>query len=462
LKPGPELAFTVDVQNRLRRVPQTVGGVAFHRLAGYTGQPFNQQGQYTLSPVLEKAIHDLQLPMTRFFGLGDEHFSLEEAIDKTAEVCKRLGIPQNQTVLEFEPQNGGKLAPEVWARGVSHSLKKGYRFRYWEIANEPERTSRQTVRLKREGFRSAEDYLNHFLRVSKEIRKLQPQAQIGLPISDPPMWGSYLLNRAAGHYDFVVGHYYAVSKAHLRKLEEVALTENYKTLDTILRINELIRLYNPGREVYQLDTEWGMHSGGPNNEPPDEVKRNGNIFGILHRAVRLIYYAREGLLRGATSWNLLSHAYEPGFGFVSQEAPDQRFMMYWLYYYFNRHLGEWALDLSGTAPYFYPTPEDDLKIKPGTFSGPVTPTLVTQSRDGKKLYIIIANGSWNQAVPCRARIINFKVIKAEGILLSHPDPDGNPLLKRKEEAISPYSVSIQDQNVACIIPPHSVVFLTLF
>ncbi len=102
-----------------------------------------------------------------------------------------------------------------------------------------------------------------------------------------------------------------------------------------------------------------MISGGPDGEAADYVDRNGNIFGVLHRAVRLIYYAREGMLRGASSWQMLNRVGAQGFGILFQQEPDKRAMLYWLYYYFNRHVGAQALDPQGTAPYYTPAEGDD-------------------------------------------------------------------------------------------------------
>jgi len=459
LNPGPSLAVTIDVNNRIRRVNREVGGISFHRLTGHTGQPYNRQGQYTLSPEMEKAIRDLHLPMTRFFGMGDEPFGFEGAIERVAEVCKRNGISMSRTVLEGEPYNRSIiLTPEAWARGVSFAVRKGYPFRYWEVANEPEVSSREGKRV---AISTVDLYIDHLKAVSKAVHQIQPDAKIGIPISDSPLWGSHILNQAAGYYDFVVGHYYSYVNANRRRFEIVTLTENYKILDKILRMNELIRLYNPGRDVVQIDTEWGLHSSGPREEGADGVERNGNIYGTLHRAVRLIYYAREDVLRGASSWNLLSHASEPGFGILTQEATEKRFLMYWLYYYFNRHLGEWVVDLSGMAPYYYPTPYDDPSIKSGEFAGPITPVLATLSKDGRVIYLIIANGSWDRAVPCRIKLISFQPARAEGVLLSHPDPNGKALLERQEEAVTFLPVSISKQEVVCAIPPHSVSFITI-
>lgn len=124
LRPGDELAFTVDASRRLRDAPREVGGVSFHRVAGYAKLPFDKEGRYVLPPDLEEAVRQMRLPMTRFYALGDEPFGLEAAIDKAAEFLSRVGTPQAATPLEFEIQGAtSKLPPEVWARGVRHSLR---------------------------------------------------------------------------------------------------------------------------------------------------------------------------------------------------------------------------------------------------------------------------------------------------------------------------------------------------
>lgn len=458
LRPGQELDFTLDADKRLRRATRDAGGVSFHRVAGWTRAPYDRNGNYTLSTELENAVREMHLPMTRFYAVGDEPFGLEGAIDRAAEVCRRVGVPEDHTVLELETQGASaKLPPEVWARGVKYSMEKGYKFHHWEVANEPYLMRPETA------FTSPDVYINHFKAVSEAIRNVQPDSQIGIAINPGSLtWGNYVLKQTAGLYDFVVGHYYAfVQNINKRRLEIVALTENYRKLDTVLRLNALIQAYNPGQDVYQYDTEWGMHSGGPNGERADYVDRNANIFGTLHRAVRLIYYTREDILRGASSWEMFCRTNSQGFGILSPDVPDKRFMIYWLYYYFNRHVGEWVLDMDGIAPYYYPTKEDDAYTIPETPSGPITPTLATISEDGKSIYLVIANGSWDQAVQCNINFQNFEVNSASGTVLSHSDPDGKPLLEQKEDAISDLPVLVAKEHIKCTIPAHSVVFLTV-
>jgi sulfur carrier protein ThiS len=456
LRSGDRLEFVVDATKRLRRATQDVGGVSFQRVCGWTGQPYNKRGDYTLAPELETAIREMRLPMTRFYAVGDERFSIESAIDKVADVLRRVGVAEERCVLEFEREDAGtKLPPEMWARGVAHSLQRHYKFHYWEIANEPYASMWGNGG---QAFLTAETFIAHFKAVSRAIRAVDPQAQIGMDInSDSVKWGNYLLKNLAGDYDFVAPHYYC--GANIRKLpfEEIVLTENYRILDRALRTQALIRAYNHDRDVYQYDTEWGMICNAPNGKDADYEGRNANIIGTLHRAVRLIYYAREEILRGASGWEMFSRLDGPGFGILSQEAPEKRFMLYWLYYYFNRHVGEWALATEGVAPYYQPKQETDR----AQFSGPLTPTLATLSRDDHELYLVIANGSWTRAVPCRVHLRNFAVARATGVVLTNSNLDGSPLLDRKEDAVMEFSVAREGNDVTCAIPAHAVVFVTL-
>lgn len=455
LRPGARLEFTVAAGQSLRAATLDAGGVSFHRVAGWTGQPYNKKGVYTLHPELERAIREMHLPMTRFYGVGDEPFSVEASIDKVAETCACVGVAQDHCVLELETQSAAtKLPPEVWRRAVEYARTRGYAFKHWEIANEPYAVlwSERTV------FPTADSFVEHAQAVSRAIRQAAPQTQIGFDFeARNTRWGNYLLKRLAGDYDFVAGHYYCHVNVLQLPFEEVTLTENYRLLDEALRVNALLRAYNPGREVYQYDTEWGLMGNGPNGEVSDRVDRNANIVGTVHRAIRLIYYAREGMLRGASGWQMLSSTGGQGFGILSQNAPDQRFMLYWLYYYFNRCVGATVLPLEGRAPYYEPRAAGDRE----RLAGPLTPVLATLSQDQKTLYLVIANGSWSQSVPCTAQLADFTPARLEGVVLSSGNLDGKPLLQRREDFVSDFPAKLDGNRLTCTIPPHAVVFLTL-
>ena len=455
LRSGERLEFSVDARKILRPATKDAAGISFHRLTGWTGVPFDRKGQYVLAPELEQAIKNLRLPMTRFYGVGDEPFGTQAAIDKVADLCGRLGIPRDHTVLELETQGASrKLTPQQWAAAVQHSEDKGYGFRYWEVANEPYAAIRSAALA----YPNAEDYARQVRAVSAAVRKVDPNSQVGIAVDvSSLMWCNYALRQAAGAYDFVVGHFYSVGDGSSGKepFEQTVLGLNYRTLDHILRLNALIRHYNPGRQVYQLDTEWGMYASGPRGESPERNIRNSNVVGTLHRAVRLVYYTREDILRGASSWEMFRSLDQPGFGILSPEAPDKRFLLYWLYYYFNRHVGDSALEMDGTCPYY--TPRD--KAAAAVDGGPLTPALVTLSKDAKTMYLVAVNGSWDKSIPCRMTIANFPPKAARGVALSQEDMDSKPLLDKKQDAISDLAVTVAGQEIRCTLPPHSAVFL---
>ena len=462
LRPGGSLEFTVDASAPTGRAALAAGGISFHRLAGYTGQPYNKKGEYTLAPEMEAAIRELRLPMTRIYGVGDEPFGIEGGMDRAAELCRRTGIPEDAAVLELETQGASTMiVPEAWARAVRYSIQKGYKFRHWEVANEPYFKATDA-----RAFPTSDDYIKHVKEVSAAVRKVQPAALIGMSFrEDSAAWGNHLLAHAAGFYDFIAAHWYGLVGFETRKLafESAVLTDNYKKLNDVLKLNAMLRVYNPSRDVFQCDTEWGAGGNGPKNrgtgDGSDDEYRNANILGTLYRAVRLIYYTREGMLRGASSWCMFTKLKSPGYGILSQEAPNQRLMIYWLYYYFNRHVGAQVLPITGTAPYYTPAKGDDPYDR--QYPGPMAPALATLSADGRQMYLVIANGSWSQAFPCSMATRGFNAQSASGVLLSNNDLDGNPLLQHKEDAISDLPVTLADAKMTCNVPPHSVVFITL-
>ena len=455
LLPGSELLVRVDAQRPLRPVAPEVAGVSIHRVAGWTGVPYNRKGQYVLRPELEDAVRQLRLPMTRFYAVGVESFGLEGAIDRAAELCRKFGVPASSTVLEFEIQDAhAKLPPETWARGVRHAMASRYGFRHWEITNEP------YVGDPRPPLFTPDTYAEHLVEVSRAIRAAQPDGQVGLSINGPgtwgpPAWSNYLLKKAAGSYDFVVPHYYFYVRFDRTRFEDVVLTGNFEILDKIQTINGLLHEYNPGRAVYQYDTEWGPMGRDREGQEPEACNRNSNIVGLLHRAVRLIYYIREAPVRGASAWEMFTFPDRPGYAFLAQALPGRRAMNYWLFYHVNRHLGRTVLETTGTAPYHEGT------LDGRRYRGPLTPAVVTLSGDGRRLFAIAANGSWDRTVPCRIELAHFAAGRAAAVVLSHSDPAASPFLERKDDLVGTLPVSVAPDRLALDLPPHSVVFLTV-
>ena len=95
------------------------------------------------------------------------------------------------------------------------------------------------------------------------------------------------------------------------------------------------------------------------------------------------------------------------------------------------------------------------------FAGPLTPVLATLREDGSEIYLVIANGSWTRAVPCRVHLRDFPLGQANGVVLTSDNLDGKPLLENKQEAIADFPLSTTDREATCTIPPHAILFITL-
>lgn len=472
LRPAEELSIEADLNGAGRRALKAACGISFHRLVGFTGYPFDAGGQYLLPAELEEAIRQLRLPMSRVYGVGHEPprtdqpaWPIETAIDRLARLCDRVGLSRDMMVVELEEQSANrKLDPEIWAKAVQYARSKSYGFRFWEVANEPYSQTFSSGQSMGKAFPTSDDYIAHVKAVATAIRKVDPEAQVGLAIAIArPLWGNYVLKNAAGYYDFVVAHYYGFENAYRNSFEELVLGQNYRLLEQIQRSQALIEAYNAGKRVYQLDTEWGMHSSGPNGERADYANRNANIIGVVHRAVRMIYYVREQPLAGASAWQMLGHSRGLGFTVLATDQPNARTMLYWLYYYFNRHVGEKLVDFEGTAP-FYTT--RGVKDETGT-EGPITPVLLTTDAEQQRVFCIVANGSWTKDVPCRFVLRNFQGRLAAATSLSDNNLDGSPLLASKDRFVQDLSGSVRVTAhgkvtvLSGTIPAHSVVFVTL-
>lgn len=170
----------------------------------------------------------------------------------------------------------------------------------------------------------------------------------------------------------------------------------------------------------------------------------------------VIHYFREGMLRGASSWEMFTYQNAPGFGFLASDAPQRRSMNYWLYYYyFNRHVGDWVLSMDGTAPYH------EAVVQKAAAQGALTPAVTTLSADGTQLFLIVANGSWTREVPCRIVLFGFPAPRAKGFVLSDSDPDSVPFLGRSAQLAHELALTVKDVELQTALPPHSVAFVTV-
>lgn len=108
------------------------------------------------------------------------------------------------------------------------------------------------------------------------------------------------------------------------------------------------------------------------------------------------------------------------------------------------------------------TPDDHVAhVKAGEQPGPLTPTRATMSADRKTIHLVIANASWEKVVPCRVALPHFTARSASAIVLSQHDPEGHPLVDRKEEAVGALPVAFKDNGASLSLPARSVAFVSI-
>ncbi len=458
LEKGEKLAVRIETGRKLAPVNRLAGGVSIACLGRWGGAPFSKTGEYELPEKQEAAVRDLQLPLTRLYGLIDnEPFpTLETALDQTAWLLDRLGIPRPTSMIELESFHADTLfSPAEWGRAVAYAREKELGFRYWEIGNEVY----ASVWGNKHGqaCTTPEEYVKHVLEVSPAIKQAQPDALVGISIEgNHARWGNYVIQATAGHYDYICPHLYGgFGSLKNVSFERIVLGNNHARLNDALKLNALIQACNPGKDVFIYDSEWGMHASTPEGKHADNEPRNGNILGTVYRAIRMLYYARENVVRGASSWKLLENSRYPGFLVMPRDQLEKRTMLYWLYYYFNRSLGEQVLDLQGTAPYF--TDPD----RPEGPSYPFTPVLASLSADGTKLNLMLVNGSWAQDFPAAFELPDFAATRASGVLLKHDDLAASPLLEKTEDFVHELPLTLAPGRLDFVLPAHSIAFVSL-
>ena len=167
----------------------------------------------------------------------------------------------------------------------------------------------------------------------------------------------------------------------------------------------------------------------------------------------MLYYARESVVEGAAGWNLFSNSHNPGFLVIARDQPERRSMLSWLHYHFGRHLGDQVVEIAGRAP-FHPDPGN-----PKSAGHPLTPALATLSADGKTLFVMFVNGSWDRDVPARVSLANFPATACRTVVLRHDDPAAHPLLERDEDFVHELSATLAGDTLSFNLPSHLIAFL---
>ncbi len=475
LADGPALSVDIDTDKVLRPVNRQAMGMSLVTVRlDYAGFYAMADGSWVLDPDAAAALRRLNLPFTRFYGIDDDPWSIGDSLDKIAAIAERLGgIPLSNITLELETaeEKGKKLLdPAVWEEAARHAATAGQRFRLWEVGNEV-----AIADPRNGGTINWRDYSDHVQAVSARIKAVSPENQVGLSVdsqglaADPPSgdWTEGVIARTSGSYDFVSPHLYfhvggwtGTPGVDQRPLEQVSLYGNFQMFRSALRLRQLLRKHNPGREIAIVDTEWGLH-GYTAAEPERayRVNRNGNIVGALHRAIRLVYYLREGLVDAAGQWSALSgmgdgsRGADPGFLAVPMVQRDgKEGVHFYLNDQFRRTLGDEVLDLSGSCPYFR---FQDL-------AGPKVAVLATRSADRQRMYLILANGTAAEDIPATIRWRTWRAASASGVRLSQAGLDDPALVSEREVLAPAEGVTVNDDGraLALVVPAHTILFLT--
>ena len=470
---GDAFRFTVDAGKVVRPVDRRVMGISFFCMYDYLPIYDRSTGQWILNEHAVKAIQDLHTPFSRIFwldqsGTGQFAWDLKGSIDRVAEMCRRFGIKHEDFVMEVEQQQQSEsTSPEKWAEAVRYSKSKGYGFRLWEVCNEPYN-----------GRWTADQYVEHVKAVYKAVKAVDPDAQIGVAAGLTPfnVFGATqtddpIIRDLAGYYDFVSPHYYC----HIRGVDQVPFEHitfdgNQWIIDAYVRpTRTLLDKYNPDRKIPILDTEWGMHGYNSNTGGDRELRRadyanrNSNIAGALHRAIRFMYYFNEGLVEGASQWNMLAPKDRPGWAIVAIDD-DRLFVLYYLNYYFGRYVGDQVVSVSGTCPYYEKSGVPfGYRAEPRDISMPKAPVLATKSEDGQHLYLVVANGTENESLPCRVDLEGFRVGAAEGKRLTQADIDAPALVEKESDVVGSLPVKIADggKTLTFEAAAHSISFISI-
>lgn len=499
------------------------------------GLPIDRYGTYTLKNYptgdFESVIKNLQLQMTRVYEFdiydrwfqagkgGEQYFTLfdaKTALDKWHELAKNLDIPEKNIVIALglytTAEDKSTIYPPVdfWKELVEYSVKEGYGFKHWEIGNEVYLPFKEEgTGYWKNGFFDKDDleetinrFAPYFIEVSEAIKEVQPEAKIGISINGMAGldnvvdegdddyasydWSKDILRDVAGHYDFIAGHYYGIGCNEVADdaFEQFTLALNYATLQLQLDVLKYANQLEKNKyTIYHYDTEWGASATRDKWDPetqqcgplPSQEVRNGNLYGTIQRAIRLIYYLREGIVEGASTWNMISRdpdlnekkydpGWGPGYGFITPRDPNNRSMAYWLYYYFNQYLGDSVLEVDGTAPYYSAIynhwPWKEVEIK-----GPYTPVLATKSQDG--IYLIIANANENNSYDFKVNLEDFQGSETEATLFTDYRntgwKDNPPFSTNENDFAREYAVTLSGdgKELTGDLPARSVLFIKI-
>jgi hypothetical protein len=434
-----------------------------------TGFWYDQTGKtYTWDKTsLETDLKNLGLPSSRVYNVYNDAGGVYNGLDMLANVCNKNNISQDKMIICLETWQASSttdvLDPTVYASAVRYCKSKGYTFKYWEISNEPQYAWGS-------GIDDPVTYAKHVRACYDSIKSVDPNAMVGNQICRKSYYSDQVLSNLNGKSDFIAGHWYGgLCNMDNYGTEDIILGDNYKTLDFISYENKNI-LSKTGKAIPQIDSEWRLLADATVNGVSYTGEWNprvGNIVGTLYQATRLIYTMRDNYTYGANCWHIMGA--QPGClipaGYNASGSLDGKTTyMYWLYYYMTHNTGDNVIEFSGKAPSYTSTVAnnvDDGSQGNLTYTGPLTPLMVTKSSDGTKLYITIVNGSTTKTVPFAATINSFSITGASAVRISSTNINDNWYANNNSGFVSNPTITTNGSKVSCSLPPLSFTIITL-
>ncbi len=123
------------------------------------------------------------------------------------------------------------------------------------------------------------------------------------------------------------------------------------------------------------------------------------------------------------------------------------------------------VDVSGTCPYYEKAGIASDYTYTGAVYGvsmPKAPVLATNSADGNTVYLVAANGTAAESLPCRVALKGFRAHAAKGKRLSGP-VDGPSLVEKESDVMSALPVQVSDGGgtIEFECAAHSVSFIAV-
>ncbi len=88
---------------------------------------------------------------------------------------------------------------------------------------------------------------------------------------------------------------------------------------------------------------------------------------------------------------------------------------------------------------------------------------MTRSKDGKRLYLVVANGTANESFPCTVDLTGFRAATAEGKRLTQDGIDAPALVEKESDVVSALPVKLGRGGATLTFEAaaHSVSFIAL-